>query len=93
MKNHRIYRTKIIKDIRIVSKLMFSLCNKAKVVKCAKIITAHHNNIRFLQLRAQLVFLKVFQLNNKFNRKIIITVKVNRTLKNSKYSNKNKIIM
>lgn len=61
---------------------MFRLCSRARVVKCVKIITALHNNIKFAQLKVQLVLHKDCLSNSKFSKKIIIIVKVNQMYKN-----------
>ena len=70
---------------------MFRLCNKARAVKCAKIITAPLNNTKSAQLKVQQVPLKGCLLNNRFSKKIIIIAKANQMFKN-KFWNLNIII-
>lgn len=61
---------------------MYRLCNKARAVKCVKIIIALRNNIKYAQLKVQQVLHKDYLLSNKFNKRIIIIVKVNQMFKN-----------
>jgi len=61
---------------------MFRLCNKVRAAKCAKIIIAHLNNIKFVQLRVQQVLHKDCLLINKFSKKIIIIAKESLMFKN-----------
>jgi hypothetical protein len=70
---------------------MFRSCSRVRVVKCAKIITALLNNIKYVRLKVQRVLHKDYLLSNKFSKKIIIIVKVNQMFKN-RYWNLNIII-
>ena len=81
MKNLRIYKIIKTKVSWKISNWMCKLCSKAKAVKCAKIITVLLSNIKFVQLKAQLVLHKDCLSSSRSSKKIIITVKESQMFK------------